>query len=379
VKAFDDYLYLSGIQQGRCYETAVNTWRQRRNSENNSIHESKSKSSDDHKTISSSQFSHTMGILYWQLNDVWPGPSWSSLEYGGKWKPLQYVIKRIFDSVVLSISTSCDSVDIYVTNDGLGAVRVHGIRLCLFHWVRVKGGEEEEGGDIQREKETGFVLFELDSMTVLSGDSILLKSLLIKDQQLALADCRSISCYLKLQASGYNDGMDDHERDDYLRIQRKIEKRRWMKESEIMRQITDEKTSHQTLPVDEMALHMMFPVYHFLTSIKLARLAIYPLVVLDGFKFLSDRIIEFRVSVNVTSPFLWMEYDPSQIHGASSQDPSPYADIYNINAGWFSDNNFLAEDQTYYTITYASYSQKLPSIDAFKKALNVRVLQQVNI
>jgi hypothetical protein len=187
VKAFDDYLYLSGIQQGRCYETAVNTWRQRRNSENNSIHESKSKSSDDHKTISSSQFSHTMGILYWQLNDVWPGPSWSSLEYGGKWKPLQYVIKRIFDSVVLSFSTSCDSVDIYVTNDGPGAVRVHGIRLCLFHWVRVKGGEEEEGEDIQREKETGFVLFELDSMTVLSGDSILLKSLLIKDQQLALA------------------------------------------------------------------------------------------------------------------------------------------------------------------------------------------------
>lgn len=124
---------------------------------------------------------------------------------------------------------------------------------------------------------------------------------------------------------------------------------------------------------------MMFPVYHFLTPIKLARLATYPLIVLDGFKALSDRIIEFRVSVNVTSPFLWMEYDPSQIHGASSQDPSPYADIYNINAGWFSNNNFLAEGQTYYTITYASYSQELPSIDAFKKALNVRVLQQVSI
>lgn len=47
--------------------------------------------------------------------------------------------------------------------------------------------------------------------------------------------------------------MDDHERDDYLRIQRKVEKRRWMKESEIMRQITDEKTSYRSLPVDEMA------------------------------------------------------------------------------------------------------------------------------
>ncbi len=36
------------------------------------------------------------GILIWQLNDIWPGPSWSTLEYDGTWKPAHYHLKRIF-------------------------------------------------------------------------------------------------------------------------------------------------------------------------------------------------------------------------------------------------------------------------------------------
>ena len=43
-----------------------------------------------------------MGSLYWQLNDCWPGASWSSIDYYGKWKALHYNIKKAFSPVIVS-------------------------------------------------------------------------------------------------------------------------------------------------------------------------------------------------------------------------------------------------------------------------------------
>lgn len=43
-----------------------------------------------------------MGAIIWQLNDCWPVASWSSVDYYGRWKALQYYEKRFFAPVLIS-------------------------------------------------------------------------------------------------------------------------------------------------------------------------------------------------------------------------------------------------------------------------------------
>jgi len=43
-----------------------------------------------------------MGAIYWQLNDIWPVASWSSIDYFGRWKALHYYAKRFFAPVMIS-------------------------------------------------------------------------------------------------------------------------------------------------------------------------------------------------------------------------------------------------------------------------------------
>ena len=50
-----------------------------------------------------------MGAIYWQLNDIWPVASWSSIDYYGRWKALHYYAKRFFAPVMLSCEENCET------------------------------------------------------------------------------------------------------------------------------------------------------------------------------------------------------------------------------------------------------------------------------
>lgn len=75
-KTFADFVYLSQVMQAEGIELAA-------------LHHRSSRP-------------QTMGSLYWQLNDVWPGASWSSLDYYGRWKALQYHARRFYAPVALA-------------------------------------------------------------------------------------------------------------------------------------------------------------------------------------------------------------------------------------------------------------------------------------
>uniref|UniRef100_A0A2K5EVH1 beta-mannosidase n=1 Tax=Aotus nancymaae TaxID=37293 RepID=A0A2K5EVH1_AOTNA len=77
LRTFKDTIYLTQVMQAQCVKTETEFYLR-----------SRSEIVD--------QQGHTMGALYWQLNDIWQAPSWASLEYGGKWKMLHYFAQNFF-------------------------------------------------------------------------------------------------------------------------------------------------------------------------------------------------------------------------------------------------------------------------------------------
>ncbi len=95
---FQSFLFLSQLQQALAIETAVRFWR--------------------------SLKPHTMGTLYWQLNDVWPAVSWSSLDHAIGWKTLHYHARRFYAPLTLAARIDKGQLLVSALNDGRAAERL---------------------------------------------------------------------------------------------------------------------------------------------------------------------------------------------------------------------------------------------------------------
>ena len=63
----------------------------------------------------------TMGSIFWQLNDCWPVASWSSIDYYGRWKALQYYARRFYAPVLVSPHVEDGALKVYIVSDKVKA------------------------------------------------------------------------------------------------------------------------------------------------------------------------------------------------------------------------------------------------------------------
>jgi beta-mannosidase len=90
-KDFASFLYVSQVLQAEGIKIGAEHWRRSR--------------------------PETMGSIFWQLNDCWPVASWSSIDYYGRWKALQYYAKRFYAPILVSPHVEDGSLKVYIVSD----------------------------------------------------------------------------------------------------------------------------------------------------------------------------------------------------------------------------------------------------------------------
>ncbi|WP_055109205.1 beta-mannosidase [Paenibacillus ihumii] len=92
---FKSFLYMSQLLQAQAIQTAIEAHRRNK--------------------------PYCMGTLYWQMNDCWPVASWAGMDYYGRWKALQYTVRRSFRDVMISIDDTKDGeVAVHLVSDRRG-------------------------------------------------------------------------------------------------------------------------------------------------------------------------------------------------------------------------------------------------------------------
>ena len=58
------------------------------------------------------------GTIYWQINDCWPAPTWSSIDYYGNWKALHYEAQKDYKNIaVLAVEKKLNQKEYFIVSD----------------------------------------------------------------------------------------------------------------------------------------------------------------------------------------------------------------------------------------------------------------------
>jgi beta-mannosidase len=93
---FEDFIYMSQFQQAEIVKVAIESHRRNK--------------------------PFCMGTLYWQINDVWPAASWSSIDYYGRWKALHYYVREAYKEVLVSPYIADENLKVKVVSDRNGEI-----------------------------------------------------------------------------------------------------------------------------------------------------------------------------------------------------------------------------------------------------------------
>ncbi|KAI0081837.1 glycoside hydrolase [Panus rudis PR-1116 ss-1] len=79
---------------------------------------------------------NNLGALVWQLNDIWQGVSWSSVEYSGRWKVLNYGMTTAFSPLAVYPfwTPTNESLEVWVMSDRWEEVKGVNVDLTWFDW-----------------------------------------------------------------------------------------------------------------------------------------------------------------------------------------------------------------------------------------------------
>ena len=90
-KSFEDSIYLSQIVQSIGYRTAI----------------------ESHRLA----MPYCMGSLYWQMNDCWPGVTWSGIDFYKRWKAVQYTVRDAYKPILVSAEVNEKEISVRAVSD----------------------------------------------------------------------------------------------------------------------------------------------------------------------------------------------------------------------------------------------------------------------